>query len=74
MAFESGGFKMELRERYEYLNNLLETAKAEYAGNPQFSTELEIVSLTEECRQLLSKIDDHGKDAQFSPINLQKCQ
>ena len=37
--------------------NLLKTAKEEYADNPQFSTELEIVSLEEECHQLLAKID-----------------
>jgi hypothetical protein len=49
---------MKLRERYNYLNNLLEKAKEEYANNPQFSIELEIVSLKEECQQLLSKIDD----------------
>jgi hypothetical protein len=49
---------MKLRERYNYLHNLLEKAKEEYANNPQFSTELEIISLKEECRQLLSKIDD----------------
>jgi hypothetical protein len=49
---------MKLRERYDYLQNLLEKAEEEYANNPQFSTELEIVSLKEECRQLRSKIDD----------------
>jgi hypothetical protein len=49
---------MKLRERYNYLHNLLEKNKEEYANNPQFSTELEIISLKEECRQLLSKIDD----------------
>jgi Zn-dependent peptidase ImmA (M78 family) len=49
---------MRLRERYNYLHNLLEKAKEEYANNPQFSTELEIISLKEECQQLLSKIDD----------------
>jgi hypothetical protein len=52
---------MKLRERYDYLNNLLAKAKGEYSSNPQFSTELEIVSLEEECRQLLSKIDDNGE-------------
>jgi hypothetical protein len=48
---------MQLHERYDYLNDLLEKAEVEYTANPQFSTELEIVSLKEECRQLLSKID-----------------
>jgi hypothetical protein len=49
---------MKLRERYEYLNGLLEKAKEEYEKNHLFSTELEIVSLKEECQQLLSKIDE----------------
>jgi hypothetical protein len=49
---------MKLRERYNYLNALLEKTKAEYAAHPQFSTEMEISSLKEECRQLLAKIDD----------------
>jgi hypothetical protein len=49
---------MKLRERYDYLQNLLEKAEDEYANNPQISTELEIVSLKEECRQLRFKIDD----------------
>jgi Zn-dependent peptidase ImmA (M78 family) len=52
---------MKLFARYNYLNNLLEKAKEEYAGNPQFSTELEIVSLNEECRQLLSKINEENQ-------------
>jgi hypothetical protein len=55
---------MKLRERYNYLNDLLEKAEVEYTANPQFSTELEIVSLKEECRQLLSKID---KEEQKQP-------
>jgi Zn-dependent peptidase ImmA (M78 family) len=48
---------MKLHDRYEYLKGLLERAKEEYKKNHLFSTELEIVSLEEECRQLLSKIN-----------------
>jgi Zn-dependent peptidase ImmA (M78 family) len=49
---------MKLRERYAYLNNLLEKAKEEYEEYHLFSTELEIISLKEERQQLLSRIDE----------------
>lgn len=47
---------MNLRERYVYLNELLEKAEKEYAGNNTFSTELEIASLKKERQELSSKI------------------
>jgi Zn-dependent peptidase ImmA (M78 family) len=46
---------MKLHERYAYLSNLLEKAEEKYKKAPLFSTELEIISLKEECRQLLAK-------------------
>jgi Zn-dependent peptidase ImmA (M78 family) len=53
---------MNLRERYGYLNDLLKKAKEEYEKNPQFSTELGVVSLEAECQQLLLKIDEEEQN------------
>jgi hypothetical protein len=54
-----GGFLQEIRqicETCETTNRVVE--QVQYADNSTFSTELEIVSLKEEQRQLLSRIDE----------------
>jgi Zn-dependent peptidase ImmA (M78 family) len=53
---------MELSERYNYLNDLLEEKAAEYANDPQFLTKLEIASLEEEFRQLSSEFNEYLRE------------